>query len=136
MELIDNKIITLKTHNSNHHPTDTSSLKTTAVKNSIQQIPDQFVVTPVDKANGNVAFIFKRFFIEVLLKELRMNPYGISNKSDTYDMGDINDQLLISQLPEYLQKQFKLKDSQDSQVCRLFTGSPNCTKIPPLIDLS
>ena len=32
----------------------TSSLKTTAIKNGLQHIHDQFLVTPIDKTNGHV----------------------------------------------------------------------------------
>lgn len=52
MELIDNRNITLKTHH--NHPTNTSSLETTAIKNTPQDIHDQFLVTPIDKTNGYV----------------------------------------------------------------------------------
>ena len=40
------------------------------IKRLLKQIPDQTVVIPIDKANGNVAFIFKWLSFVVLLKEL------------------------------------------------------------------
>ena len=65
MELVNNRIITLKTQNSDNHLTLTSSFKKASFKNSIQLIHDQLVVPPIDKANGRVAFICKHFYIEV-----------------------------------------------------------------------
>ena len=58
IELINSSIITLKMLNSNNHPTRTSLVKTTFIKNSFQYVHDQFVVAAID--NGNVAFICER----------------------------------------------------------------------------
>ena len=80
MELIYERIISLRTHNSNNHSTGTSALKTTAIiTSSLKQIHDQFVVTPIDKANGNVAFICKHFYKEVLGEDFGIDLDGASN---------------------------------------------------------
>ena len=84
---INNRIITLKTHNSNN-TTRNSLLKTTFIKRS-QHKHYQFVVAPIDKANRNVAFICKSFYIEVLIEVLGIDTDGVSNNSDTYSMPDI-----------------------------------------------
>ena len=85
---INNRIITLKMHNSNNNTTGNSLLKTTFIKKS-QHIHYQFVVAPIDKANRNVAFICKSFYIEVLIEVLGIDTDGVSNNSDTYSMPDI-----------------------------------------------
>ena len=85
---INNRIITLKMHNSNNNTTGDSLLKTTFIKKS-QHIHYQFVVAPIDKANRNVAFICKSFYIEVLIEVLGIDTDGVSNNSDTYSMPDI-----------------------------------------------
>ena len=85
---INNRIITLKMHNSNNNTTGKIILKTTFIKKS-QHIHYQFVVAPIDKANRNVAFICKRFYIEVLIEGLGIDTDGVSNNSDTYSMPDI-----------------------------------------------
>ena len=85
---INNRIITLKMHNSNNNTTGNSLLKATFIKKS-QHIHYQFVVAPIDKANRNVAFICKRFYIEVLIEGLGIDTDGVSNNSDTYSMPDI-----------------------------------------------
>ena len=52
----------------------------------LKEIYDHFVVTPADKATANVAFICKRFYLEVHLKEvgISMNEqtkYTVTDKS-------------------------------------------------------
>ena len=79
---INNRIITLKMHNSNNNTTGNSLLKS-------EHIHYQFVVAPIDKANRNVAFICKRFYIEVLIEGLGIDADGVSNNSDTYSMPGI-----------------------------------------------
>ena len=80
MELMYERIISLRTHDSNNHSTGTSVLKTTAIiTNSLEQIHDQFVVTPIDKATGNVAFICKHFYIEALGEDFGIDLDGVSN---------------------------------------------------------
>ena len=60
MKLINNRII----------GTEISLTKTKFIKNGLQHIHDQFEVAPIDKANENVAFICKRFHVEVLIKKV------------------------------------------------------------------
>ena len=52
-KLLNNRITALKAQNNNNHTTETSSLKTAFLKNSLQHLHDQFVAAPVDKANEN-----------------------------------------------------------------------------------
>lgn len=49
MELINNRITTLKTQNSNNHAIGIWTLKANFIKNSL--IHDQSIVTPFGKAN-------------------------------------------------------------------------------------
>lgn len=44
-------------------------LKSHRTKHSLRQIYDQFVFAPTDKPYGNIEFIWKRFYLEVILKE-------------------------------------------------------------------
>lgn len=80
-ELLDNRITTLKTQKSNDNsflPKNNSYLK-----NSLEKTHEQFVVAPIDKANGIVAFICKRFYTEVLMKEVGIDLDDVLNKSGT-----------------------------------------------------
>ena len=85
-------------------------------KNSLQYIYDQFVVVPIDKANGNVLFICKCLYIEMLIKVLGTDQDGLSNSSGTYNMCDINDQVVINEYSVFLKKYFKHKVTQDKKV--------------------
>ena len=78
---MDNRITTLKTQKSNDNsflPKNNSYLK-----NSLEKTHEQFVVAPIHKANGTVAFICKRFYIEVLMKEVGIDLDDVLNKSGT-----------------------------------------------------
>ena len=50
-------------------------------KQALKQLHKNYVITPIDKATGNVAFICKRFYAKILLEELDLNT---SNKDKTY----------------------------------------------------
>ena len=103
---INNRIITVKTHNSNNNTTGNSLLKTTFIKRS-QHKHYQFVVAPIDKANRNLAFICKRFYIEVLIEGLGINTDGVSNNSDTYSMPDIYVKLIFFSINFYFDQIYK-----------------------------
>ena len=49
---------------------NSSSLQDPHVKQAIQDLRNNFVITPIDKANANVAIICKRFYILTLNKSL------------------------------------------------------------------
>ena len=57
---------TLKSANS-------SSLQDPYVKKALLDINDNFVVTPISQANGNVAVISKRFYASTSVKEIELN---------------------------------------------------------------
>ena len=94
MELVNKKTTTLNAQNTNNHQTRISSILLKLVSNIYI---DQFVVTPVDKTNGNFTFLCNRFYVKVQIKELGIGSDAVSNNSDTYNMHDINDQLIINQ---------------------------------------
>ena len=74
---------------------------------STPDIHDQLAVAPIDEPNKNGA-------VEVLIKELEIDPDGGSDNSDTYNMCDINNQHIITYHSKFLQAHFKLKVSQDN----------------------
>ena len=57
-----------------------SALKNADVKRSLEELQEKYVIVPIDKASNNVAFICKRFYANVLLKELGL----IGQESATY----------------------------------------------------
>ena len=44
-----------------------------------------------------------------------MNPDGVSNNSDTYNMHDFYDQLIINQWSEYFEKHFNINVSEENK---------------------
>lgn len=68
----------------------------------MQQIHHQFFVTlidtykPIDKANDNVSFIYKRFQLEVLLKKLGFSRIEQTECIETYKRQYFIDQEIIN----------------------------------------
>ena len=56
-------------------------LKQHLVKETLNELHEKYVITPVDKASGNVAIICKRFYAQVLLEELNIN----ATNENTYE---------------------------------------------------
>ena len=72
----NNKVMEMVNNNSNNsHATESSSLKKPFLKH------DHFVVSPIDKANENAAFICKCLYIETLKKELEIGLDGVPSNS-------------------------------------------------------
>ena len=61
------------------------SLYDEEVKSCLKDLLSKFVITPIDKANGNIAFICKRYHAFTIVKELGLDSYTgsptYSNKS-------------------------------------------------------
>ena len=78
-KLLDNKIDSLKAH---VHPKKVSkTLSNIDVKAHLNDLQEKYVMVPIDKADSNIAFICKRYYIEVLAKELGL----IGSTSNTYE---------------------------------------------------
>ena len=76
--------------------TPSLSLNNPIVKKSLDDIHNKFVVAPIDKANGNVSFICKRFYVDVLIKELGINNINNENDITTYKEHNISDLQIIN----------------------------------------
>ena len=79
LKLVDSKISDLRNTLKIHKTKEV--LKDEQVKVCLANLHSNFVVTPIDKANGNVAFICRRYYALTIVKEL-----GLDNKnlSSTY----------------------------------------------------
>ena len=51
-------------------------------KNAVDNIHKDFVVVPIDKANGNIALVCKRFHTSVITRKLGLNN---NSSTDTYN---------------------------------------------------
>lgn len=79
-EKIKNKILSLK--GSSAYKEVNEVLKSPECTKALEDLHNQFVIVPIDKASSNIALVCKRFYAEVLMKEL-----GLLGQSacDTYE---------------------------------------------------
>ena len=73
---------------------------------NLKNLQEKFVLVPVDKASNNIAFICKRFYATVIVKEL-----GLINNSTKKTYEKVNDKstdIIISEHKQYLANQFKI----------------------------
>ena len=78
-EHLDNKIRALKAR---VRPRSiVKSLSDDAVNKHLKELQERYVMVPIDKADSNVAFVCKRYYIEVIAKELGL----LANPSSTYE---------------------------------------------------
>ena len=108
LELVDNTIDSLKEKVKPRKITKT--LNDSKVKDCLKKIHNNFVMVPIDKADSNVAFVCKRYYIEVITKELGLD----GNPSDTYEhLSDTDANNIINIHKEQLSQQFNLKTPAD-----------------------
>ena len=87
VDTLKNKITALKTK---VRPVKTSlGLKSREVSSALETLQSNFVIVPIDKASNNVAFICKRYYAKVLLKEFGLldgtttTTYSLINEDQT-----------------------------------------------------
>ena len=85
-----------------------SVLKRKDVIDCLSEIHTNFVVVPIDKAANNVAFICKRFYVEVILKEIGI--LGVGN--ETYVRIDRDKDEIVS---DNLRSSLYLLDPEETQ---------------------
>ena len=104
LKLIDTKIEQL--NRNFKHTTIIPKLEQPKVKHELKTLQDKFVMTPIDKASGNIAFICKRFYAKVLMKELGID--SPSNASPTYKKINKDPNVIIENHTKYLSNMFKI----------------------------
>ena len=108
LEYVDNKIDSLKTRIRPRKLAKT--LNDREVKDCLSDLQNNFVMVPIDKADSNVAFVCKRYYMEVIAKELGLK----GNPSDTYEhLSDTDANDIINTHKEELLQQFNLKTPED-----------------------
>ena len=111
---------------------------------ALEELQQKFVIAPIDKASGNISFICKRFYADVLVKELGLTD---SSACPTYEKIDVSEKDLIDKDCETLSDRFKLVVSNESRKLphiywlpklhknpikfRFIIAAPNCS-IKPL----
>ena len=97
-------------------------------KRSLKKLQEKYVLVLIDKATGNVAFICKRFYASVLLKE-----WGLigANGSPTYEYNINNEKdNIIRKNKKDLSKIFKLELPSDCETLPHIYWLPKLHKNP------
>ena len=119
-------------------------LKDRECLNSLKDLKERFVITPIDKASGNVALICKRFFAKVLIKELGLDALS---KSETYqNIKRMTSNRIVQKQTQELKTKFNLEVPDDSKLLphiywlpklhknpikfRFIIAAPNCSVNP------
>ena len=127
-ELIDKRIEDLKVKTKNI--TIIEKLKEPSIKRSLKNLHDKFVIAPIDKATGNISFICKRFYADVLIKELGINNNGYNN-SDTYTwIKNTTTDDLVSTHTDNLKKMFNIKVNDENKCLPSIYWLPKMHKNP------
>ena len=90
-------------------------LKQQQPKQSLMDLHRNYVITPIDKASGNIAIICQRFYAQVLVAEL-----GIKNRRDNCDVTyeevkGIDKDILIKQHKDDLKSKFNIALGEDNE---------------------
>ena len=106
---------------------DKQVLKSKECLDALEQLKDQFVVVPIDKASSNIAFVCKRFYAQVLVSEL-----GLDNKNScpTYEKVNCDANELIEEDCKILREKFNLSVAQDSKKLPHIYWTPKLHKNP------
>ena len=92
LELVDldiEKLIYVRSKKQRTNPV----LKQPEVVNYLNLFHEKYVMTPIDKASSNVSVICKRYYVEVILKEIGI----LGNGSETYEMADRSKEEIIDE---------------------------------------
>ena len=123
--LIDNRVAQLRERhrNSNRH----SIFNDAGVKENLKELQNKFVICPIDKAKGNVAFICKRFYVKVILDEV-----GVSRNegSPTYSSTDESVATIVNKHKLFLASKFHLSVPEDSETLPGIYWLPKLHKTP------
>ena len=74
----------------------------------------RFVVTPIDKANGNIASIFQQFYALALIKELGLDFNNIVTNKTYFPVHKTNNQV-ISGNTTFLTNKFNLAVDEEKK---------------------
>lgn len=103
-----------------------SVLNNSSSKRCLEELQNNFVMVPIDKAANNVAFICKRYYAIVLLKELGL--YGTS--SPTYERINIPISDVVSNHCKLIYQKFRIKTEDDFKLLPSIYWLPKMHKTP------
>lgn len=103
-------------------------LKTDECMKALKQLQDTYVITPIDKAANNIAFICKRFYATILVKELGLHS---SAGNETYvSLKEANKEKIVKEHVDTLSKEFNLTVPEQSKTLPHIYWLPKLHKTP------
>ena len=129
MEKIDIKMKFLR-NKWNHKGSGTSIRPSSGLSTAITQLHEHFIVSTVDKASNNFAFVCKKFYILVLLKELGFNQSLQPIGNVTYSPQQVNKEEIIERHSKELSNIFKLDTTEDNKMLPKLFWIPKLNKNP------
>ena len=103
------------------------------VKDTLRRLHDDFVLVPADKAANNVIVVCKRYYIEILIKELVINTTNISPNSTYIPSTDSFDEILNSHC-KFIES-VGLEMSEEDKNLPYLHWTPKLHKVPSNITL-
>ena len=90
-------------------------------RNTLKKLQNRFIFTNIDKAGNNFGIICKKYYIDVLKKELGINNISDIKGNDVYTLSADTADKIISLHKGKLQKYFNINmTDQDSSIPKLF----------------
>ena len=129
MEKIDTKMKFLRIKG-NHRSSCTSNRPSPSLSTAIAQLHEHFIVSTVDKASNNFAFICKKFYILVLLKELGFNDSFQPIGNVTYSPQQDNKEEIIERHCKELSNIFKIDTTENNKILPKLFWIPKLHKNP------
>ena len=109
IKLVKEKIELLKV--SYRPPKRNCVLDDSDARQALDQLHNQFVVCPIDKASGNMAFVCKRFYAQVLFMELGI----LGNANNTYSCERKSVQTVVASHKKMMKAKFGLCLEEDNE---------------------
>ena len=127
--LIDNRIKHLE--GNKVFPTIIPKLEQRSIKKALKDLHNNYVITPIDKASGNVAFICKRFYAKILIDELGLDRSPSDCRPGTYrDLPHLNSDEVVAKQKKEIKKLFKIDICKDMETLPKMYWIPKMHKQP------
>ena len=123
------------------HPRRSSKvLSDSNVTNYLNELQEKYVMVPIDKADSNIAFICKRYYVEVLTKELGLggnstNTYAYVSNTNLHDIVGDHKKSLLDEFKQIIPEEMQTlpdiywlpKLHKTPTKARFIIASRNCT---------
>ena len=127
LEILDKRILNIV--NKSNFESLKPLLEQKSIKDSLKALHERFVICPIDKAASNVAFVCKRFYASILLKELDL--YSINSNDDSTYISiseTLFDEIIINQKKEL--GKFGITATDESEGLPSMYWTPKKHKVP------